>query len=120
MFRERSEQSHSSYWLRCSNGAPSRGIAQGAKLSTLEFIIFRKEIDDRGPLVRIELSNRLHWLAGFHFDRDCDEASVTLFLSVFCLFRGHTMRVWIDGLSCSLEDVLKMVEEEIRESEQPG
>ena len=33
---------------------------------------------------------------------------------------GHTMRVWIDGVSCTLEDVLKMLEEEIRESEQPG
>jgi hypothetical protein len=30
------------------------------------------------------------------------------------------MRVWIDGVPCTLEDVLKMVEEEIKESEQPG
>jgi hypothetical protein len=28
------------------------------------------------------------------------------------------MRVWIDGVSCTLEDVLKMVEEEIKESKQ--
>jgi hypothetical protein len=33
---------------------------------------------------------------------------------------GRTMRVWIDGVSCTLEDVLKMLEEEIKESEQPG
>jgi hypothetical protein len=33
---------------------------------------------------------------------------------------GHTMRVWIDGVPCTLEDALKMVEEEINESEQPG
>jgi len=33
---------------------------------------------------------------------------------------GHTMRVWIDGVPCTLEDVLKMVEEEIQKSEQPG
>jgi hypothetical protein len=33
---------------------------------------------------------------------------------------GHTMRVWIDGVPCTLEDVLKMLEEEIKESEQPG
>jgi len=31
---------------------------------------------------------------------------------------GDTMRVWIDGVLCTLEDVLKMVEEEIKESEQ--
>jgi hypothetical protein len=33
---------------------------------------------------------------------------------------GHTMRVWIDGVSCALEDALKMVEAEIKKSEQPG
>jgi hypothetical protein len=33
---------------------------------------------------------------------------------------GRTMRVWIDAVPCTLEDVLKMVEEEIKESEQPG
>jgi hypothetical protein len=33
---------------------------------------------------------------------------------------GETMRVWIDGVPCTVEGVLKMVAEEIRESEQPG
>ena len=30
------------------------------------------------------------------------------------------MRVWIDGVSCTLEDVLKMAEEERKESEPSG
>jgi hypothetical protein len=30
------------------------------------------------------------------------------------------MRIWIDGVSCTLGDVLKMAKEEIEESEQPG
>ena len=30
------------------------------------------------------------------------------------------MVIWIDGVPCTVEGVLKMVEEEIRESEQPG
>ena len=30
------------------------------------------------------------------------------------------LRVWIDGVSCTLEDVLDMVEEEIKESERPA
>ena len=33
---------------------------------------------------------------------------------------GDAMRIWIDGVPCTLEDVLKMVEEEIQKSEQPG
>jgi hypothetical protein len=33
---------------------------------------------------------------------------------------GYAMRISIDGVPCTLEGVLKMVEEEIRESEQPG
>ena len=33
---------------------------------------------------------------------------------------GDAMRVWIDGVSCALEDALKMVEAEIKKSEQPG
>ena len=33
---------------------------------------------------------------------------------------GHTMRVWIDGVSCTLEDVLKMVEEEIKNLSSPA
>ena len=32
----------------------------------------------------------------------------------------YAMRIWIDGVPCTLEDVLKMAEEEIKESEQPG
>jgi hypothetical protein len=32
----------------------------------------------------------------------------------------ETMRVWIDGVPCTVEGVLQMVAEEIRESEQPG
>ena len=30
------------------------------------------------------------------------------------------MRIWIDRISCTFEGVLKMAEEEIKESEQPG
>jgi hypothetical protein len=30
------------------------------------------------------------------------------------------MRIWIDGVPCAFEDVLKMAEEERKESEQPG
>ena len=33
---------------------------------------------------------------------------------------GHAMVIWIDGVPCTVEGVLKMVEKEIRESEQPG
>ena len=33
---------------------------------------------------------------------------------------GDAMRIWIDGVPCAFEDVLKMAEEEIKESEQPG
>jgi hypothetical protein len=32
---------------------------------------------------------------------------------------GHAMRISIDGVPCTFEGVLKMVEEEIRESEYP-
>jgi hypothetical protein len=30
------------------------------------------------------------------------------------------MRIWIDGVPCTFEDVLKMAEEERKESEQSG
>ena len=30
------------------------------------------------------------------------------------------MRIWIDGVPCSFVDVLKMAEEELKESQQPG
>lgn len=30
------------------------------------------------------------------------------------------MHIWIDGVSCTFEDVIGMAEEEIKESEQPG
>ena len=33
---------------------------------------------------------------------------------------GDAMRIWIDGVSCTLGEVLKMAKEEIEESEQPG
>jgi hypothetical protein len=33
------------------------------------------------------------------------------------LLHGDAMRVWIDGVPCTLEDVFKMAEEEIEESE---
>ena len=33
---------------------------------------------------------------------------------------GGTLKIWIDGVPCTLEDVFKMAEEEIKESEQPG
>ena len=33
------------------------------------------------------------------------------------LLHGDAMRVWIDGVPCALEDVFKMAEEEIQESE---
>ena len=33
---------------------------------------------------------------------------------------GEPMRVWIDGVPCAFEDVLKMAEEERKESEQRG
>jgi len=33
---------------------------------------------------------------------------------------GDAMRIWIDGVSCTLGDVLRMAKEEIEESEQPG
>ena len=34
--------------------------------------------------------------------------------------QGDAMRIWIDGVSCTFGDVLKMAKEEIEESEQPG
>jgi hypothetical protein len=33
---------------------------------------------------------------------------------------GHAMRVWIDGVPCTVEDVLKMVEEEIKNLSSPA
>ena len=33
---------------------------------------------------------------------------------------GDAMRIWIDGVPCAFEDVLKMAEEERKESEQRG
>lgn len=33
---------------------------------------------------------------------------------------GYVMGICIDGVPCTFEDVLKMAEEEIKESEQPG
>ena len=33
---------------------------------------------------------------------------------------GNAMRIWIDGVPCTFEDVFKMAAEEIKESEQPG
>jgi hypothetical protein len=30
------------------------------------------------------------------------------------------MRIWIDGVPCIFEDVFKMAEEELKESQQPG
>jgi hypothetical protein len=33
---------------------------------------------------------------------------------------GDAMRIWIDGVPCAFEDVLKMAEEERKESEQSG
>jgi hypothetical protein len=33
---------------------------------------------------------------------------------------ADAVRFWIDGVPCILEDVVKMAEEEIKESEQPG
>jgi|HubBroStandDraft_3_1064219.scaffolds.fasta_scaffold343622_1 hypothetical protein len=33
------------------------------------------------------------------------------------LHGGDAMRVWIDGVPCTFEDVFKMAEEEIEESE---
>ena len=33
---------------------------------------------------------------------------------------GEAMRIWIDGVPCAFEDVLKMAEEERKESEQRG
>jgi hypothetical protein len=33
---------------------------------------------------------------------------------------GEGMRIWIDGVPCTFEDVFKMAVEELRESAQPG
>ena len=33
---------------------------------------------------------------------------------------GNAMRIWIDGVPCTLEGVFKMAAEEIKESETPG
>jgi hypothetical protein len=33
---------------------------------------------------------------------------------------GYVMGICIDGVSCTFEDVWKMAEEDIKESEQPG
>jgi hypothetical protein len=30
------------------------------------------------------------------------------------------MRIWIDGVACTFEDVFRMAEEEFKESEQSG
>jgi len=34
--------------------------------------------------------------------------------------RGEVMRIWIDGVPCTVEDVFKMAAEELRESAQAG
>jgi hypothetical protein len=34
--------------------------------------------------------------------------------------RGEGMRIWIDGVPCTFEDVFKMAVEELRESAQVG
>jgi hypothetical protein len=34
--------------------------------------------------------------------------------------RGEGMRIWIDGVPCTFEDVFKMAVEELRESAQAG
>jgi hypothetical protein len=34
--------------------------------------------------------------------------------------RGEGMRIWIDGVPCTFEDVFKMAAEELRESAQAG
>jgi hypothetical protein len=34
--------------------------------------------------------------------------------------RGEGMRIWIDGVPCTFEDVFKMAAEEIKEAEQPS
>jgi hypothetical protein len=33
---------------------------------------------------------------------------------------GDSMRIWIDGVACTFEDVFKMAEQELKESEQSG